>query len=108
MKKALKILALFFVVLIFGYSVVAFFLPLKLPLTPESSIFTDIHGVEIGEIVYSGSIRHRELAYSDIPRLYMDALVALEDKTFWSHPGLSARGIVRSMLHNVESGKVVE
>lgn len=108
MKKALKILALFFVILVFGYSVISFFLPLELPVAPESSVLSDTHGVEIGEIVYNWSIRHRHVVYADIPRFYIDALVALEDKTFWSHPGLSARGIVRSVLHNVESGKVVE
>jgi membrane peptidoglycan carboxypeptidase len=108
MKQALKILALLFVLLIFCYALVAFFLPLKLPTTPESSVLSDIHGVEIGEIIYSGSIRHRELAYGDIPRFYIEALVALEDKTFWSHPGLSGRGILRSLMRNIESGRVVE
>ena len=108
MKKALKILALFFVILTVCYSLVSFFLPLELPSAPESSVLYDVHNVELWEIIYSWSIRHRHLVYADIPLFYIDALISLEDKTFWSHPWLSARGIVRSLLRNVESGRVVE
>ncbi len=86
----------------------AYLLPLNIPTLPSSTIFLDTKGKEMGEIIYSGSIRHREIASNEIPDFYKKSLVALEDKTFWENDGVNFSSLVRSTLHNIQAGKVVE
>lgn len=44
----------------------------------------------------------------DIPQVLKDAVVALEDRNFWSHDGVDPEAIVRAAIANVESGATVE
>jgi penicillin-binding protein 1A len=51
---------------------------------------------------------HRQyVSWEEIPRSYAVALVAAEDGTFWTHPGVSAKHLVRAMWDNVQAGDVV-
>ena len=43
---------------------------------------------------------------SDAPELLVRGLLAVEDKNFYGHLGISVRGIVRAMFQNLTSGKV--
>ena len=43
---------------------------------------------------------------SDAPELLVQGLLAVEDKNFDSHMGISVRGILRAMFQNFTSGKV--
>ena len=43
----------------------------------------------------------------EIDRHYIDALIALEDQRFWSHPGVDPVAITRAALSNISRGKVV-
>ena len=108
LRKILIALLSFIGILSVGYFFVAFFLPLSLPDVPESTIYLDIHGNEIGEVVASGSIRHREISFDEIPPFFIEALVMLEDRTFWTNNGISLRGILRSVRNNLDAGKIVE
>ena len=45
---------------------------------------------------------------SDVPNVLIDALIATEDKRFFSHFGLDVRGIARAMYRNIRAGKIVE
>ncbi|MDD5376744.1 MAG: transglycosylase domain-containing protein [Candidatus Gracilibacteria bacterium] len=108
MKKIFSSLIIFSLFLISGYFSIVFFLPLDIPPLPSSTIFLDSKGQEIGEVIYSGSIRHRKTTSEEIPDFYKKSLIALEDTTFWTNNGISLRGIVRSTLHNIRAGKVVE
>ncbi len=47
------------------------------------------------------------LPFARIPPDAIRALIATEDQTFWSHPGISLRGIARSIIQNSEAGQVV-
>lgn len=38
-----------------------------------------------------------------VPRLLIDAFLAAEDKTFYSHPGIDVAGIIRAALTNLEN-----
>ena len=54
------------------------------------------------------SEEHRRWAeISKTPKFYIDAIIAAEDKDFFSHPGFSAFGIAGAMLKNIKAGKVV-
>ncbi|MDJ0891750.1 MAG: penicillin-binding protein 1B [Gammaproteobacteria bacterium] len=44
----------------------------------------------------------------DTPKLLAKALVAVEDRGFYSHHGLSPRGIARAMWANIKAGGVVQ
>ena len=108
MKKYLSIPIVWALLLVISYFFLVFFLPLSLPVLPSSTIFHDKQGQEMGEVIYSGSVRHREITSEEIPDFYKKALVTLEDKTFWTNNGISFRGVIRSTLHNIQAGKVVE
>ncbi len=47
------------------------------------------------------------LPYAKIPKTTIDALIAVEDRTFLTHRGISVRGIARALWQNVTSGRVV-
>ncbi|HEY9036070.1 MAG TPA: penicillin-binding protein 1B [Pseudomonadales bacterium] len=44
----------------------------------------------------------------DVPPLLLKALVQVEDRNFYSHWGVSVRGIARAMLVNVQSGRLAQ
>ncbi len=45
---------------------------------------------------------------SEIPDLLRNTLIAVEDKGFYSHHGISLLGILRALLANIAAGKTVE
>ena len=48
--------------------------------------------------------QNRTLVYlEEVPSFLIDATVAAEDKEFWNHSGISLKGIVRAMLHNLSN-----
>lgn len=47
------------------------------------------------------------LTYSELPEKVVKVLLATEDKNFFSHPGISARGIGRAMWQNFTSGEII-
>lgn len=46
--------------------------------------------------------------FEDVPPLLIKALVAMEDRTFFEHYGISLRGVVRASLENFKAGEVVQ
>ncbi len=42
----------------------------------------------------------------DIPQSLINALIAMEDRYFYSHMGISIRGIVRAIITNIKGGKI--
>ncbi|TJY62141.1 penicillin-binding protein 1B [Sinimarinibacterium sp. CAU 1509] len=48
------------------------------------------------------------LRIEDVPRLLPKGLVAVEDRHFYSHIGVSPRGILRAMVANLRAGRVVQ
>ncbi|MES0874343.1 penicillin-binding protein 1B [Sinimarinibacterium thermocellulolyticum] len=44
----------------------------------------------------------------EVPQLLIDGLVAVEDRQFYSHFGVSPRAILRAMLANLRAGRVVQ
>ena len=48
------------------------------------------------------------LAEDEIPLRLVDTLIAVEDRGFYDHHGLSPRAILRALLANIEAGKTVQ
>ena len=48
------------------------------------------------------------LAEDEVPQALVDALIALEDRKFYQHYGLSPKAILRALLANLEAGKTVQ
>ena len=45
------------------------------------------------------------LAYADIGEPVKQAMVAAEDQTFWSNPGVDFRSVIRAAWNNVTGGR---
>lgn len=48
------------------------------------------------------------LRLDDVPRFLINALMAAEDRDFYTHHGLSIRGIFRALWANIKAGKFVQ
>lgn len=57
--------------------------------------------------IYPKHHEDRELIrLSEVPQTLIDGLVAVEDKQFYSHWGVSAKGIARAIFANIQAGRV--
>ena len=68
--------------------------------TYETSKILDKYGNIIWE---PADHRITLLKYDDIPELYVDALIAVEDAEYWTSPGISYRGIVNMIYTTILS-----
>lgn len=69
---------------------------------------TRLEPILIGGI-YPGDNEDRELVrLSDVPRLLPDALIAVEDRDFYHHFGISLKGIARAMWVNIRAGRFAQ
>ncbi len=58
------------------------------------------------ELIHEFSIEKRSMVpLEEIPVDLQNAVVAMEDRDFFSHPGFSLRGIVRALLNDMRSGR---
>ena len=44
----------------------------------------------------------------DLPETYVNAVVAVEDKRFFTHPGIDLLAVGRALLHDIQAGRYVE
>ncbi len=59
--------------------------------------------------IYPASFEDRILVKLDeVPEFLVQALVAVEDRGFYDHAGVSVRGISRAMLANIKAGRFVQ
>ena len=61
--------------------------------TPIGVFFTDEH--------------RQYVEYEEIPKYWVDAIVAAEDQRYWEHGGVDTGGLARAMLQNIKAGRVV-
>ncbi len=48
------------------------------------------------------------IAYPDLPQHLVQAVVAIEDRRFFSHPGIDLRGILRAVVNDMFQGKQLQ
>lgn len=59
--------------------------------------------------IYPEQVEDRELVrLGDLPPLFVPALLAVEDRHYYSHHGISVRGILRAFWTNLRAGGVVQ
>jgi len=55
-----------------------------------------------------GDLYGDKVALNDLPKTLPQAVMAVEDRRFYYHPGLDPVGLARAMLANVEAGRIVQ
>lgn len=55
-------------------------------------------------------IREKEnfTSYDELPEIYVQAVVSVEDKRFFMHSGIDPIAICRAILHDIQAGRYVE
>ena len=64
--------------------------------------------LEIGSIHTSRQEDRILLQLDEVPDTLIQALIAVEDRTFYTHSGVSPRSIARAFWVNIQSGRVVQ
>ena len=60
------------------------------------------------EKVAQVTAQERFTQIEDLPQLYVDAVLAVEDRNFYKHHGISLRATGRALIRNFQEGRLVE
>ncbi|MBN1936497.1 MAG: PBP1A family penicillin-binding protein [Anaerolineae bacterium] len=71
---------------------------------PSSKIY-DRNGQLLFEVIDPHLGKHSPIPLSDIPLALQQATVATEDASFYTHPGIDLKGILRSIWINLQGGE---
>jgi hypothetical protein len=66
----------------------------------EATIFTWADGSRITHV----GVNRQPVEFDQIPRVVRDAVLAAEDRSFYSDPGVSVTGLLRALKNNVTDG----
>jgi len=72
----------------------------------ESPVYYDDGENIIG--VFFDKTHRKYIEYEDIPPAFIKALIATEDRTYFTHPGFDVKSIVRAMAANYRAGRVIQ
>lgn len=101
-KKTFLILTIFLLSLLIGCSA-----NFKLPKS-EINVASPVYDIK-GRLIYTITRQNRiSVPIEQIPANLQNAIVAIEDKKFYSHHGFNFTGIARATLRNIEARKIVE
>jgi penicillin-binding protein 1C len=67
----------------------------------------DRNGKLLYEILSSEEVRHKSIALEEIPLAFQQAVIATEDKNFYTNQGVDPVGIVRSVWINLNGGSTL-
>ncbi|HWX40931.1 MAG TPA: PBP1A family penicillin-binding protein [Blastocatellia bacterium] len=67
-----------------------------------------VHGKLLSSIRGSDRSRRITVHFEDIPDNLKNAVLAIEDRRFFSHPGVDWRGVVRAAWADIHSGQIVQ
>ena len=101
-KRKYYLLAFFFILFIWWW----FCLPNVLFNNPTATVLVDKNGELLNaQIATDGQWRFPQS--DSIPKKFEQALIEFEDQTFYSHIGISFRGLARAIKQNISEGRVV-
>lgn len=83
-----------------------FCLPSPLFKTPTATILLSKDG-QLMNAKIADDGQWRFPAADSVPHHFKAAIIAYEDKSFYQHPGISARGIARAIISNMKAKRVV-
>ncbi len=69
----------------------------------DNSLVLDRDGNKIAEIF---DRYHVFVPYKDLPQEFINALIAIEDKSFYEHHGIDIKGILRAISARIRTGKI--
>ena len=72
----------------------------------KTSVIYDKNGDRIANVFYKKNRFY--VPYNEIPPRVIEALVAIEDTTFFEHPGINVEAILRAVVKVVQAGKAVQ
>jgi penicillin-binding protein 1A len=72
----------------------------------ESPVYYDDAETVMG--VFFEKTHRRYIRYEKIPPQFIKALVAAEDKGFFTHPGFDIKAIARAMIANLQEGRIAQ
>lgn len=72
----------------------------------ESPVYYRDGQTKLG-VIFEG-IHRQYVSYEDIPKAFVSALLAAEDKQFFHHVGFEISGIIRASIANLRAGRVVQ
>ncbi len=78
---------------------------LKIPQRAPSIVILDRHG---GELARRGAYRGHALRIEDMPPHLLQAVIATEDRRFYSHFGVDPLGLFRATFANLIAGRIVQ
>lgn len=84
----------------------AFCLPKELFQAPTSTIVVDSKGELLAAMISEDGQWHFPPS-NNIPEKYEEAVIEFEDRNFYRHIGVSARGMGRAIVQNIKNGRVV-
>ncbi len=83
------------------------------PRLPEIDVLKDVQ-LQVPLRVYSadnkllaefGEMKREPVVYDEIPEKLIQAVISAEDESFFSHPGVDYKGILRAVVHLIKTGK---
>jgi membrane peptidoglycan carboxypeptidase len=69
--------------------------------TQTTHVYYADQKTEIGQFAKQ---KRDRIDYADMPQFVKDGVVAAEDRTFWTNPGVDIKGIIRAALSNAKGG----
>ncbi len=73
---------------------------------PSATRITDRQGRLLAEVLDPRQGRRTRVALSDLPPHVVDAVLAVEDASFRTHPGIDARSIARAVVQGISAGEM--
>ncbi len=81
-------------------------LALPVPELPADTMIYDQHG-QLVSVLY-GQENRMPVPYQSIPPTMQNALVAIEDDTYWIEPAIDPVGIVRAAIVDITNGQILQ
>jgi penicillin-binding protein 1A len=72
----------------------------------ESRVYYDDGQTPMG--VFFEKIHRKYIYYKEIPKVFIKALIAAEDRNFFRHLGFDPKATLRAFVANIKAGKVVQ
>lgn len=105
LKNKIKIILLITIII---FIIDLFIFPIKLKNIQSSTIIYDEKNIEIWEIIKDNKIRHRIIDINKIPNFSKQAIILMEDKSFYNNIWIDFSAIIRAIKNNIQSWEKIE
>jgi penicillin-binding protein 2D len=108
--RSILVISLVIVMLISGFFGYFIYTVLSMDgLPPVEPFLTTRFYYATGDLLATRSVENRiEIPLSEIPAFAQEAIIAIEDERFYSHPGIDIAGIARAMVRNLQERRITQ